>query len=230
MRRILTLVAACLFAAGSNAALSQTMSFAAQSAPRALKVGDTWTYQLRETRFNRELATVTYQITASNAASIGESVHLENTTHPAIERRIPGEPRIFEQNFSETIALFEFAPYLTAFAKPEPELEWPSVPGAISDEEHFPWRFEAKVAGKEWVRVPAGYFNAWKIELKGTRNTGRHMNVGRPQGDPVITYQVYTAWFVPGIGRLVKYERKTHNRLYTTLDMEEFELVSYTLK
>jgi hypothetical protein len=37
-------------------------------------------------------------------------------------------------------------------------------------------------------------------------------------------------WFVPEIGRAIKYERRTYNRGRRLLDHEQYELVSYQLK
>jgi hypothetical protein len=40
----------------------------------------------------------------------------------------------------------------------------------------------------------------------------------------------YAIWFVPEIGRAVKYDRRTFNRALRLLDHEQYELVSYQLK
>jgi hypothetical protein len=37
-------------------------------------------------------------------------------------------------------------------------------------------------------------------------------------------------WFVPEIGRAVKYERRAYNRSRRLLEHEQYELVSYNLK
>lgn len=52
--------------------------------------------------------------------------------------------------------------------------------------------FSATVVGREEVTVPAGEFDAWKIEISNDRDTP-------------ATPRDFTAWFVPGVG-FVRYE------------------------
>jgi hypothetical protein len=45
-----------------------------------------------------------------------------------------------------------------------------------------------------------------------------------------VSYQTYSVWFAPEVGRAIKYERRTYNRVRTLLEHEQYELVSYKLQ
>jgi hypothetical protein len=206
---------------------------------RELKIGDSWTYRLREMRFNRNLATVTHEISGGDAAGIRELLRTganagadtddTGSGSAGTQRRLPLEPRIFEQRLNRDATLFEFAPFITGFSELQPGVSWSRIAGASSTDAVNDWRFSGKVTGRERVAVPAGSFDAIKAELEGqldissptTRNVSSETNAA---------YQTYTIWFVPEVGRAVKYVRRTYNRARFLLDHEQYELVSYQLK
>jgi hypothetical protein len=194
------------------------------AAARELRVGDSWTYRLREVRFNKNLATVTHEISGGDASGIRESVRLGESVN---QRRLPFEPRMFEQPIDRESKLIEFAPFLPAFLELQPGMTWGKIAGGSSP--GADWRFSGKVAGRERVAVPAGSFDAVKAELEG------HLDVTFPTtrdmaSETFPAYQTYTVWFVPEVGRAVKYVRRTFNRARSLLDHEQYELMSYQLK
>jgi hypothetical protein len=152
--------------------------------------------------------------------------------HQGINRLLSLEPRIFEHQLSSDVTLFEFAPFLTQYSELTTGAAWPNVPGAIntSGESTVDWRFSGKVVGRERVSVPAGNFDAIKVELTGALDLGPSSRTMSTGGDFVVSTQDYTAWFAPEVGRLVKYSRKTYNRRRSPLDDEVFELINYSLK
>jgi hypothetical protein len=204
---------------------------------RELKVGDNWTYKLREVRYNKELATVTHEIGGGDTAGIRETVRVRRSgaeadpdsgsgiTPTSTQRRLPLEPRIFEQQLDQQATLLEFAPFMTAFSELQPGLRWSKIATASSSE----WRFSGKVAGRETVRVPAGTFEAIKAELEGQQDL-TFPTTRDPFSEQTPSYQTYSVWFVPEIGRAVKYERRTYNRGRRLLEHERYELQSYQLK
>ena len=209
---------------------------------RELKIGDNWTYRLREARFDRELATVTHEIGGGDPTGIRETVRLVTKRAAAdadtdsgggltraAQRRLALEPRIFEQQLSQTATLFEFAPFLTAFADLQPGMKWSKIAGASSSDSISDWRFSGRVTGRERVRVPAGTFEAIKAELEGQLDIS-FPSTRDPFSETAASYQTYSVWFVPEIGRAVKYDRRTFNRGRRMLEHEQYELVSYQLK
>jgi hypothetical protein len=209
---------------------------------RELKIGDSWTYRLREGRFDRELATVTHEIGGGDPTGIRETVRLGTKRAAAdadadtgggltraAQRRLPLEPRIFEQPLGQAATLFEFAPFITAFSDLQPGMKWSKIAGATSSDSISDWRFSGRVSGRERIRVPAGTFDAIKAELEGQLDIS-FPSTRDPFSETSASYQTYSVWFVPEIGRAVKYDRRTFNRGRRLLEHEYYELVSYQLK
>jgi hypothetical protein len=207
---------------------------------RELKIGDSWTYRLREMRFNKNLATVTHEISGGDTGGIRETVRIGErvaadaessggSARAATRRRLPLEPRIFEQQIDRDAMLFEFAPFMTEFAELQPGVTWTRIAGATSSDSVNDWLFNGKVTGRERIGIPAGNFLAIKAELEGQLNISSPMtrNVA---AETMPAYQTYSIWFVPELGRAVKYERRTYNRVRRLLDHEQYELISYQLK
>ena len=195
---------------------------------RALMIGDKWTYRLREIRFNRLLATVTHEITGDDPNAIRESVSGGRAGRGA-ERRLAFAPRIYEHPVAGGASLFEFAPYLQAFTELRPGVTWRDIAGAASSDSINAWRINGKVTGRERITVPAGTFVAIRVELEGELNLSSPSTFNVAQ-ETTPGYQTCTIWFVPDVGRAVKYERRTYNRARLLLDHEQYELVSYELK
>ncbi len=210
---------------------------------RELRIGDSWTYRLREARFSRDLATITHEIAGGDRGGIRETLSVGRrapagdadaessggSARAITHRRLPLEPRIFEQQLGQNAALFEFAPFMSSFSELQPGVRWSKIAGATSADSINDWRFSGKVIGRERVRVPAGTFDAIKTELEG------ELDVSFPStrdayNETSASYQAYSVWFVPEIGRAVKYDRRTYNRVRRLLDHEQYELVSYQLK
>ncbi|MES2563640.1 MAG: TIR domain-containing protein [Pseudomonadota bacterium] len=199
---------------------------------RELKVGDSWTYRLREIRFSKNLATVTHEISGGDASGIRESVRIgggrtaDADANAVSQRRLALEPRIYEQQIDREARLFEFAPFMSGFLDLQPGVAWSKIPTGAADSE---WRFRGKVVGRERVSVPAGSFDAIRVDLEGNLDvafpTTRDMAA---ETNP--TYQAYSIWYVSEVGRAVKYVRRTYNRARVMLDHEQYELVTYQAK
>jgi hypothetical protein len=132
---------------------------------------------------------------------------------------------MFEQQIEQNAILFEFAPFLTAFVDVRPGLAWSDIAVGGSDD----WRLKGKVTGRERVSTPAGTFDAIKAELDGRRDitfpTTRDV-----YHETMASRMTYSIWYVPEIGRAVKYDRRTFNRASRLLEHEQYELLSYQLK
>ena len=194
---------------------------------RELKIGDSWTYRLREVRFDRNLASVTHEISGGDKGGIRETLRLG--ARGDTQRRLPLEPRIFEQPLDQGAMLFEFSPFMTAFSELQPGVTWSRIAGATSSDSINNWRISGKVTGRERVRVAAGSFDAIKAELEGQLDLSSPMPRD-PQSETIVAYQTYTVWFAPEVGRAIKYERRTYNRVRRLLEHEQYQLVSYKLQ
>jgi hypothetical protein len=197
------------------------------SAARELRVGDSWTYRLREVRFNKDLANVTHEISGGDKSGIRETLRLG--PRGDAQRRLPLEPRIFEQPLDQGAMLFEFSPFMPAFSELQPGVSWSKIPGVTSSDSITSWRFSGKVTGRERVRVAAGSFDTIKAELEGQLDLSSPMPRD-PRSETIVSYQTVSVWFAPEVGRAIKYERRTYNRVRTLLEHEQYELVSYKLQ
>jgi hypothetical protein len=204
------------------------------SSARDLKIGDSWTYKLQDARFNKALATVTHEIGGGDASGIRESVRAagagsgDGDAARATQRRLPLEPRMFQQVIDSQSTVLEFSPFLTAFTDLQPGLRWSRI--AVPNGDSLgAWTFSGKVVGRENVRVPAGTFEAVKAELEGNADIA-FPSTRDAYNEMIAAYQTYTIWFVPEVGREVKYERRTYNRARRLLEHEQYELQSYKLK
>lgn len=194
---------------------------------RELKVGDTWTYRLREVSYGRNLGTVTHEISGGDKGGIRETLRLG--ARGDTQRRLPLEPRIFEQPLDQGAMLFEFAPFMTAFSELKPGMTWRKIAGVTSSDSINSWQVSGKVTGRERVRVPAGNFDAIKAELEGELDLSAP-STRDPYSETIVAYQTYSIWFAPEVSRAVKYERRTYNRARRLLEHEQYELVSYKLQ
>lgn len=204
------------------------------AAARELMIGDSWTYRLREVQFDKNLATVTHEIGGGDKRGITELVRAgekkaADDADAGTQRRLSLEPRIYERQINHGARLVEFAPFMAAFSDLKPGIQWNKIGGATSTDSMNEWRFRGKVAGRERVRVPAGSFDAIKAELEGNLDLS-FPSSRDPFNETAASYQTYSIWFVPEVGRAVKYERRTYNRGHRLLDHEQYELVSYQLK
>ncbi len=116
----------------------------------------------------------------------------------------------------------EFSPYLAAFvdmdrmetmrgfATPDMEPNWSQ------------WYSEAKLIGQETVNVPAGSFQAHKVEVWSSR----HATGGTTQAgiEPVRVH--YLIWYAPGAKRYVKMQRRILSASGTESERDVFELVA----
>jgi hypothetical protein len=143
------------------------------------------------------------------AGLAGEHV---NTFTPRIEevnRPVPG------------FAADEFSPYLQAFAPlaPGERLGAPAMPPDSMF--GLPWSILVRVGGAERVTVPAGTFDALRVDLKGSRPPYQLNTVAEP------AYLFEMVWFAPGPKRVVKHARITTAWGLNQLQRDVYELVSF---
>jgi len=117
----------------------------------------------------------------------------------------------------------EFSPYFGAFVDllqqgpltdlPTPDLDpvWPR------------WQSQARVLGRESVQVPAGRFDAVKVEVWSNRERTGSSTEARLE--PVRVH--YLIWYAPAVKRYVRMQRRVTTADNTESEKDEFELLSY---
>jgi hypothetical protein len=182
----------------------------------APRVGDTWVYQyssafrsvpprkLEVRLLEAGPAGLRDRIAAEGAA--GSEEHTFTSALEMVERTLPG------------ISFFEFSPYLQAFgalpaegsvASPRPS--W----GA-------PFSGRARLRGTERVTVPAGSFEAVRMDVELSRTPYGTL---QPRIDPAFT--LATVWYAPGPKRAVQWKLVTRASALNVIVDDTYQLASY---
>ena len=212
-----------LVVAGGLGALAAGVSpqlLAQQPAERAVpRVGDSWRYQYRSEWRTVPPQTIEYVVAEVSPTTIrdrmtvvglpGEDVQTFTSRIVEVSRPLPG------------FVASEFSPYLQAFTSLAPGASLPAP--AMPQDAMFglPWSIFVRVSGPERVTVPAGTFDAMRVDLKGGRSPFQLNTVAEP------AYLYETVWFAPGPKRVVRHTRILEAWALNQLERDTYELVSY---
>ncbi|MGH8719279.1 MAG: TIR domain-containing protein, partial [Burkholderiales bacterium] len=190
------------------------------SAPGMPKVGDTWTYRYTSGWRGEKEKTFVHKIVGldpiketMSLAGADSETHTFNDAIELVNRRVSNAMRQ------------EFSPFLQAFTSLEAGRSWKNIPAPQDDAIVYPWSVQAKVVGPEPVSVPAGGFNAIKVELYGNRTA----DVSRAQAGSIPVRSKHVIWYAPEVKRIVKHTRNTFAPNGNDLDKDTYELVEYKL-
>jgi hypothetical protein len=189
--------------------------------PAVPRVGDSWRYQYRS-----EWRTVPPQTSEYVVAEVSPTAIRDRMTVLGL----PGEDvQTFTsrvENVSRALPGFmasEFSPYLQAFTAlaagsslPAPAMPRDAMFG-------LPWSVWVRVSGPERVTVPAGTFEAMRVDLKGSRPPHQLNTVAEP------AYLYETVWFAPRPKRVVRHTRILQAWALNQLERDTYELASYTV-
>lgn len=205
-------------AAPATAPAAATPSSAPRSsAPGALAVGDTWTY--RVTRRGAPATTEEVKV-----ASVAHNAVVEDILGDGPVRRVEHRPGAY---LTPSGNLTIFSPYLAAL---QPSAATPGLQLRVENLDsrtcNAGWScsLRARVIGRDRVSVPAGSFDATRVEItqSWTSPTQTH-----DRGEMVS--RTLTVWYVPEVRRAVKFQsRGGESRFVYT--QYEVELASYELK
>lgn len=196
---------------------------AAPEAPRVVdagtpRVGESWTYRTSGKWPTSPRRTIVIEVQAVNNGVVTDGLRAEGLAADA--RRSSGaQPTFMSWNEIGN----EFSPYLAAysdiaslgtlrgFATPDVAPNWSQ------------WYSEAKVIGQEAVTVPAGSFQAHKIEVWSSR----HATGGPIQAsiEPVRIH--YLIWYAAPAKRYVKMQRRVLSASGAENERDVFELAAH---
>jgi hypothetical protein len=186
-----------------------------------IRVGDRWKYRLNHG--GRGVGTVNVEIREVNGNRATERITLDGFQGFLKERDV--ETTFIPTRFQTAIVfpggyqLAEIAPYLP----PETELKvgqrWNQIPGEFTIQPIGKRNLlsNAKVVRKEMVRVPAGEFEAWRIESVS--------DAADYNGNPV--WIVCTFWYAPTMTRAVKISVTTNLNYATGTRTENYDLAAF---
>jgi len=178
--------------------------------------GDTWTYRLTEPNGRHPQART-------------HLVRIASVTPDTIVEQHPDEPGAPMRSFglqggylTREGAVSVFSPYFTPYDAPASAAHMAYIKNFHSDSCGARWICvaTASVSGKEFVRVPAGQFEAIKVEVQHTW-TARYPNA--ESGTRVLSI-----WYSPQTKRAVKFSGRGTGRSSIHADFD-LELESYSL-
>lgn len=119
----------------------------------------------------------------------------------------------------------EFSPYFGAYVALAQQGSLSGFPTPDIDPQWTQWYSKAAVIGEESVSVPAGTFNAFKVEVwSSRRQTGSSTQA---QIEPVRVH--YLVWYAPQIKRYVRMQRIVKAADSSESERDVFELVAHRL-
>jgi hypothetical protein len=183
---------------------------------RAPRVGDAWRYAYRSEWKNVAPHMLDVAVVTVADQGIGDRLTVDGAASPSADQLFTSQFAIVARVLPGVL-VHEFSPYLESFG-PIPAQGPVAVPppgwGTA-------WSVGARVAGAEQILVPAGRFDATRVEIFGSRPFIQMDDAA----DPVRIYA--TAWFAPAVKRLVRFSYMTEARRLNPLVRDHLELVSY---
>jgi hypothetical protein len=187
--------------------------------PAVPRVGDSWRYQYQSGWRTVPPQTIDYVVAEVSSTAIrdrmtvaglaGEDVQTFTSRIEQVSRALPG------------FMASEFAPYLQAFTSLAPGSSLPAPAMPRDAMFGLPWSILVRVSGPERVTVPAGTFDAMRVDLKGGRPPYQLNTVAEP------AYLYETVWFAPGPKRVVRHTRILQAWALNQLERDTYELASY---
>jgi hypothetical protein len=209
---------------GINVASRAPDAATARSTSRAPQVGDSWTYRLVDERQDRLLATVTHEVAAVSAGTVGEAISIKEQARWRSQEETPLEVHLLEQRLAEGVVLQQFAPFLGAHAELAVGSNWKNIPGLSAMSAFDAWQSSAKIVAREKITLPAGEFDAYRMEFEARRRAPTSPI------DRTVIRIVLTAWYAPEAKRVIKIVRKTYSQQDRLQDTDRYELLSYNVR
>lgn len=188
---------------------------------RLPRAGETWTYSTSGKWSTSPKRTVVIGVQAVAGGQVTDSLRADAASGlPGEVRNLPGGAPGF---VTWGVLGNEFSPYLGAFADlaglgTQRGFATPSVDGQWGQ-----WYSEARLVGQESVTVPAGRFNAYKVDVSSNRQPSG--GAGSMQVEPVRIH--YLIWYAPEVKRYVKMQRRVIVASGAENERDVFELVAH---
>lgn len=201
--------------AAPRAALAQGLD--ASLAPR---VGDTWRYAYTSGWKHVAPRTVAVRVTAVTGSGVRDAVSVSaNGDSSGVEHAFAARLEVVARAVSG-LDVVELAPYLQAFGAPQaghapvamPAPKWGTA-----------WTATARFGARERVTVPAGTFDAMRVDVLGRRPFLRGQ-----MDDAIDPIRLdLTAWYAPQVRRYVRLAVSSYAAGLNPLLRDAYELVEY---
>jgi len=195
IRTLLSLIAALVVGCATQPAYVPQNAPASVPAPSA-KVGDYWEYAVRDGYTGIPRGTYRYQVSRVEADRIVVDLMHEGYL---LETLVYGADWKGREHPLTNMQRFRYEPAYTAYPFPlEPGKTWRSVLNStdVTSGKKYSTHIHGKVVGWERVSVPAGEFDALRIQ--------RQVFAGNMEGFRTQEEITETDWYVPGVRRAVR--------------------------
>ena len=208
MKQGLTL-SALLLLGGCAAPLSQTPppGLPAQVSAPEIRVGDGWTYSVRDGFTGLGRGSQRYRVTGAEGAQIVVAVSREGTED---EIRVYDRQWNWLKHPATNLQSFSYNPAYRAFDFPlAPGKTWKMRLTATDpvDGRRFPLTIDGTVLGWERVKVPAGEFDALKVRRYVFFDYWEHTVRGRSE---IVEHE----WYAPAVKQAVRREAQSQHLSY----------------
>jgi hypothetical protein len=188
--------------------------------PRSANAGDRWRYKLLDGK--RPVGFVNVEVLDVRGYRVKERLTREGYPGFIAERQVDAtfNPAQFQEitTLPGGHLLAEIAPYFPGGSQLEVGKRWQSLGGSFFLPGIGPRQYisDARVVTKEMVRVPAGEFEAWRIETVSEPDTsGRQTSIK------------CTFWYSPAMQRTVKMSLYVDSILISARTDDTYELVAF---
>jgi len=195
IRILLSLIAALVVGCATQPGYVPQNAPASVPAPSA-KVGDYWEYAVRDGYTGIPRGTYRYQVSRVEADRIVVDLMHEGYL---LETLVYGADWKGREHPLTNMQRFRYEPAYTAYPFPlEPGKTWRSVLNStdVTSGKKYSTHIHGKVVGWERVSVPAGEFDALRIQ--------RQVFAGNMEGFRTQEEITETDWYVPGVRRAVR--------------------------
>lgn len=192
------------------------------------RVGDSWTYQYVNGWKKGNPQTVEVKVEESAGGRVTDMMSLRGM-RGGDERSFESRPQGAERALGRDVRIVELLPYVHSL------LQEGLTPG---QEKNFPeaslggyaFRIRTKLVGQEKISVPAGTFDAMRIEITGQNVVLAPATIQWSLRAVTTVSFDHVVWFVPEIRRVVRVEHRSSSGTGSRLDDDTLELVSFSLR
>jgi hypothetical protein len=188
------------------------------------KPGDTWTYRFRSNWRTVGERMLVHRVDAVSKDEIRETMSVQGSAERGDAKAFGSDAAITARQ-AAGISVFELNPYLQAYMPLDPGTRWKSLTIPDGGGLLTGWNAAARVTEREKITVPAGEFDALRIELDANRT---------PLGATAIAIEParidHVLWYAPAVKRIVKHQRSVFSGNSKLLDRDLVELVEYELR
>ena len=182
----------------------------------APRVGDTWTYQYSSVFRAVAPRTLEVRVLEVGQAALRDRLTIVGAAGDE-ERLLTSALELVERPLSG-LTFYDFSPYLQAFGALPAE-------GAVATPTPNwgqPFTGRARLRGTERVSVPAGSFDAVRMDIEISRTPGSTL---QPRIDPAFT--LATAWYAAAPKRAILWKIVTRASALNILVDDTYQLASY---